>query len=74
MTGLKMMILFMISAVDDAPIHAYQCGKKVKLIFLKTTYFQVWSVRLEFWLLPKHIMPGFRFISLICLQGILMFY
>jgi hypothetical protein len=39
MTGLKMMILFMISAVDDALIHAYQCGKKVKSIFLETTYF-----------------------------------
>jgi hypothetical protein len=39
MKGLKTMILFMISAVDDAPTHAYQCGKKVKSIFLKTTYF-----------------------------------
>jgi hypothetical protein len=27
------------SALVMLPIHAYQCGQKMKLIFLETTYF-----------------------------------
>jgi hypothetical protein len=45
----------MLISLGDAPIHAYQCVQKIKLIFLETTYFLVWSVRLEFFSPPNCI-------------------
>ena len=46
------------------PIHAYQCGQKMKSIYLETTYFSGMVCPVGVWLPPK-CMSCFRFISLI---------
>jgi hypothetical protein len=54
----------MLISLGDAPIHAYQCVQKIKLIFLETTYFSGMVCPVGLFFFAKMYLSGFRFISL----------
>jgi hypothetical protein len=58
----------MLISLGDAPIHAYQCGQKIKLISLETTYFSGMVCPVRVLAPAKSTIAPFRLISLICVQ------
>jgi hypothetical protein len=60
---------FMLISLGDAPIHAYQCGQKIKLIFLETTYFSGMVCLVRVLAPAKSTIAPFRLISLMSGRG-----